>query len=309
MTSAVCTLFEGDYHYGLGALVNSLYKHGFRGVVWAGYRGALPPWAKSVGQCAQYQEFEVLEGCRIRFVPIITEMHFTNYKPTFMLDLWKNYCPDAERLFYFDPDIVVKCRWTFFEEWASCGVALCEDLANQKMPNDHPVRVYWANFLTSGGFQLSRSLNQYFNGGFLGVHKHYEAAIYDWQNIFDHILRQGIDIRWGRPTDRTDYFQKQDQDALNLMAMTTECPLSTVGPDGMDFVEGGFLMSHAVAAPKPWDRKLIYNALRGMPPGKADKEFFNNVEHPIRLYERSHLRNIKRRLQIAAGFGRIIKRH
>jgi len=124
MNSAVCTLFEGDYHYGVGALANSLYAQGYRGILYAGYRGELPPWAAGTGVRDQAAEFTAAQGLILRFIPLATKIHLTNFKPDFMLSLWRDHCPDAQSLFYFDPDITVIGRWTFFEEWVEAGVAL-----------------------------------------------------------------------------------------------------------------------------------------------------------------------------------------
>ena len=78
MSTAICTLFEGDYHRGLGALVNSLCKHGYQGTVWAGYRGALPPWVEPRDHDDGDVEFRLPSGGAIRFVPVHTEVHLTN---------------------------------------------------------------------------------------------------------------------------------------------------------------------------------------------------------------------------------------
>jgi hypothetical protein len=58
-------------------------------------------------------------------------------------------------------------------------------------------------------------------------------------------------------------WQATDQDLLNIVAMTTDVPLTTLGPDGMDFVPGGYVMSHAVNSPKPWGRSYLKVALTG----------------------------------------------
>jgi hypothetical protein len=68
MITAICTLFEGDYHYGVGVLVNSLYHQRFRGVVWAGYRGNLPFQLYSRSQ-QFWKKFDICSGAVIgRFI-------------------------------------------------------------------------------------------------------------------------------------------------------------------------------------------------------------------------------------------------
>lgn len=308
MNSAVCTLFEGDYHYGVGALVNSLYKHGFRGVVWAGYRGALPPWAKNVQQHSLYQEFAVAEGCCIRFVPVATKLHFTNYKPTFMLDLWENYCPNAEELFYFDPDIVIKCRWSFFEGWARYGVALCQEITFGYMPSDHPLRFALSEFAKSRGYECPRQLNQYFNAGFVGFNRQCKSALTLWKDILNSTQDIGINLTQFGAGDCTQLFNQPDQDALNLTAMVTDCPLSTIGPEGMDFIPGGFTMSHAVGGTKPWRKRMIQEASQGKAPTRADKEFWKNTEEPILLYSKHTARRKWVDLRYGSAIGRFVGR-
>ena len=124
MSSVVCTLFEGHYHHGLAALANSLYHHGFRGEIWAGYRGQTPPWASRIVERDGTQCFEAINGLTVRFLKVETKRHLTNYKAEFMSDLRRNHLPDADTIFYCDPDIVLKTGWTFFPQWAEGGIAL-----------------------------------------------------------------------------------------------------------------------------------------------------------------------------------------
>ncbi len=309
MLTSVCTLFEGDYHYGLGALVNSLYNNGFQGVIWAGYRGEVPPWAKPLIICQDYQEFIAAKNCAIRFIKLDVPVHFANYKPDFMLKLWKNYCPEIETLFYFDPDIVIKCRWSFYEKWGSREIALCQDIVNAYMPSNHPIRIIWREFAESKGYSCHRQLNQYFNSGFIGIPKNHQSALSLWQKLLKSVEEVGIDLSVFMPGDRSQPFLGTDQDTLNLMAMITPHPLSTIGPEGMDFVAGGFTMSHAVGSPKPWRKQMIYGALRGKAPTLADKGYWQHTQSPIQLYSQQTLLWKQVDLRCGAAIGRFIQRH
>jgi hypothetical protein len=299
VTSAICTLFEGDYHYGVGALCNSLYQRGYRGVVYAGYRGQLPPWAAGAVEGKGYSELTIESQFLVRFVPLNTEVHFTSYKPDFMLSVWRDHCPDADALFYFDPDIIVICRWAFFEEWVEGGVALCADV-NADMPASHPFRRAWLRYFGQYGIQLIREQNAYFNGGFVGVAKQNAGFLNTWQRLLKLLEPEIGGLRNSRVLDRSYPFNIPDQDALNVATMTCKEPLSCVGRQGMDFEGGGgYIMSHAVDV-KPWRKKMLLTTLtNAQRPIRADKAFLRHASSPIRLY--SPIRLGLKRMDLLAG--------
>src|SRR4051812_41756077 len=112
MASVICTLFENHYHYGLAVLVNSLYKQGYTGNVYVGYKGALPNWVTNSGKVSSQINFfewsavhtlKVSAELDLYFLPLTTDYHLTNYKPDFMLNLLNGPAGEADKIFYFDP--------------------------------------------------------------------------------------------------------------------------------------------------------------------------------------------------------------
>jgi hypothetical protein len=310
MTSTVCTLFEGDYHHGVGVLVNSLYAHGFRGIVWAGYRGSLPPWASTTREFDGYTEFKAAEGLTVQFVPLTTKIRLTNFKPDFMLSLWQKQCPMAQSFFYFDPDITVTCDWAFFEKWVQAGVALCADI-NPSMPPNHPIRHAWKQFYAPHGVVFRREPDLYFNGGFFGLKRGQMEFLHCWQRLQELMTPEIGGLQNVNMRDRTYLFHKTDQDALNVAAMASESPISPMGQDGMDFQYGGggYVMSHAAGGPKPWNKSFFKNLLlHGNSPSRPDRVFFRNAKSPIQIYSSAML-SCKRFFLLSASFlGRFMSR-
>jgi hypothetical protein len=303
MKATVCTLFEGHYHYGVAALVNSLHAQGFRGTVWAGYRGALPEWAG--GGPARV----VGDGLTIQFVPLTTDAHFTNYKAAFALEVLERLDPAAGGVFYFDPDIVVTGRWSFFEEWIACGVALCED-STSPMSETHPIRAAWRKFGAAHGLTLQSRGGQYVNGGFIGVARMHLPFLRTWSRVLE-LMRAEIgtatNFNWA-DKDRTYAFYRNDQDALNITIEADATPVSIVGKEGMGFGGGGYIMYHSLGAPKPWRKHFVWEALKGWPPTAADKAFLAASDGPVAALSGGELAAKRGSALIAGAICRLVRK-
>jgi hypothetical protein len=315
MTSVVCTIFEKHYHYGLAALVDSLHKHGFTGEIYAGYRGALPDWSSAALENNSLvwngaRSLKVNDTINIHFLPLTTDYHLANYKPQFMLELINGLAKSADGIVYFDPDIVIKCKWDFFETWMSYGVSLVHEIISNDMPETHPIRRGWEKVIKSSNREVKRKITSYINSGFCAVTRQNVEFLEVWADIIQVAIRE-YDFKSNEfaHSQRSDLFFAKDQDAFNIAAMCSESPISELGPEGMDFINGGFTMSHAVGVGKPWKKSFITSALKGVPPSSADKVFWSSVDGPLRPYSSSQIKTKKIALGVASLIGRFYRKN
>jgi hypothetical protein len=322
MITAVCTLFERDYHHGVAALVNSLLRSGFSGTVYAGYRGALPDWAASarptdVGTWGGCHVLSVSRDCDIAFVPLQTAAHFTNFKPDFMLDLFADRALRIDGLFYLDPDICVAQSWGYLVDWLSCGVALCEDI-NSPIERDHPRRVGWRRHFGTCGAKLEFRTAAYVNGGCIGVTRENVRFLANWQFLSQRMAETigglgAAAIEGGaefRESGFAGCFDKSDQDALNAsIEMSSGFDLSILPRTAMGFDAGATVLPHALGARKPWRRRYVREALAAaLPPTTADKAFWANADGPLRSMSRGRVSRTRRALRVASALGRFYRR-
>jgi hypothetical protein len=321
MNTTICTLFEGDYHYGVAALTNSLYKSGFRGNIYAGYRGELPKWVANSRKCVIGNwecalVLDVAEGLQLIFLPLTTDYHLTNYKPDFMLDLLAGPAKSSNAIFYFDPDICVSERWSFFEEWVSCGVALCEDV-NSPLPINHPRRLGWRRYFSKYGHKLHFRSPEYINGGFIGVTRQNENFLILWKELQNAMADEigSLDaskLARGAAFHSKGFancFDASDQDALNATIEATNLEISVIGNEAMGFKTGGAILPHALGSGKPWQVSSLIKAVRGFPPRQADKIFWLKIEGPIKCFGTLALILYRLELRIASVCGRFYRRN
>jgi hypothetical protein len=312
---AVCTLFENNYHYGVAALVNSLYSNGYRGDVFAGYKGKLPFWLTTPDNSLQKQwtgakTLQVTNDLRLHFLPVETIWHLNNYKPDFMLDLKAKFPELVNGLFYFDPDIIIKYEWTFFEKWISYGVALVHEIVSVSMPPTHPIRKEWEKEIKNNNRAVQRSMYSGINGGFCGIGKNDFQFLHIWSNsIHKAIKSHDVDPEKFAQPKHTYLFHFVDQDALNIAAMCYEGSISEMGPDAMDFVQSGWkAMSHATGSPKPWDKQFILSILKGIPPSRPDQAYWFMDAGIIKTHNNSLIRLKRISIKISSFIARFYKK-
>lgn len=315
MITAICTLFERNYHHGVAALINSLHNQGFRGDVYVGYRGVLPEWAIVGSAISQFDwkgatSLRVNDNIQIHFLPVETSYHLTNYKPDFMLDLWDGPAKNADAMFYFDPDIVIKCNFSFFESWVDFGVALVHEITANDMTANNPIRGMWKKIISENEETVNHNINSYINAGFIGLNKRDIAFLEKFKKI-QHLAesRYNVNLTNFDMTHRGDPFFANDQDALNIAAMCCNVPISEMGPEAMDFIHGGFTMSHAVGSPKPWNKSFVLSALKAMPPTYADKGYWDNAGFPIATCSKNFIKRKKISIKIASFIGRFYRKY
>jgi hypothetical protein len=76
----------------------------------------------------------------------------------------------------------------------------------------------------------------------------------------------------------------------------------------MDFQPGGWTMSHALGAEKPWRKKLIRAALGGRSPTRADREFWRYADSPLAVFASGRAAWRRATLAVAGLVGRCYRR-
>jgi hypothetical protein len=299
----VITLFESHYHLGVAALANSLVKSGFSGLLNVGYKGNLPPWTSFLNKKG-VDIFHLSSDVDLRFELIESELHFGYYKPNFLSRMFVDY-PQVDKVYYFDPDIVVNAKWDFFSTWVDSGIALCTDNSFPFVYRNHPWRTEWKKL--GKKTSVHSDVDFYVNSGFVGICKNDVSLLDTWIYLTHEYRINGGDTTLFEKDAHRAF--KGDQDLLNAaITIRPELTYSVIGQEGMGFIHPTYLMTHTVTmGEKPWRKNFITFTLKsGQKPDLTEKNFFNYCEYPIPVFPKGTLRFKRFSLKIATLLGRVI---
>jgi len=299
----VC-LFDGHYHLGAAAFINSVVACGFTGLIYVGYRGLLPPWVNLFGQLAEHQ-YNISPGVVAEFKEVDTFMHLGYYKPFFINDAFERFTL-TNKFYYFDVDIIIKAPWTFYSEWLKNSPCLCLDNSFPFIHHTHPWRKQWKLLASPEEEIAQNNIDYYFNSGFLGIERKSSVLIDRWINLTERYKEIGGDLN--RFIKNSYSSLKGDQDLLNAaITISPNIEVSIIGQEGMGFTYPVTLMEHAIGDDKPWKNRFIKQLIvSGHKPNAAEKSFFLHCDHPIHIFPNYKYRLKKYDLLISSFFGRVL---
>ena len=284
MKTAIISSYEGHYHYGVAALINSAVSVGFDGLFIIAYRGSLPRWVQSLKSVGSEQY--AVGNSRLYFYREEPPRHFGYHKPFAAQNIFDRF-PEVEMLFYADPDITFLAPWSFFEVWANLGVALVEDSNFPRVQSNHPWRAAWKNLLNLAGLEAHGSNSEsYANSGFFGITRRDRDLLKIWVDVTLAYEATGKSTASFQMVNRWEgVVGDQDLQAAALMAWTGPC--SIIGPEAMGFTGHYFILSHAIESPKPWAKSYFLTAMKGTPPTVAGGHFLRAVSGAIKPFSKS----------------------
>jgi len=292
-------LAERRYFQGVAALANSLVHAGFKGTIVVGYRGEPPAWLAPLQRDPASGTYSVAPAVRLQLVEVAGNWHLNNCKPRFIEQVLQETHRDADVVYYLDTDIVIKHAWDTLAAWAHSGIVVVLDVADSYMSPHHIYRRAW-QALAAKQQRACREVIGYVNGGCVGISRENAEFATVWRSLMEELERDGADMRrMKNPTGKLE-FSRMDQDVLNATIMATTTPIALLGSEAMGmFPWVGEIMPHAMWHRKPWDRNYVLDALRGFPPGRAHRAYWQFVDGPIRPF--TPLQLFLKRLQLSIG--------
>lgn len=266
------TLCEPAYLVGAAALFNSLIAGGFRGTFIVGIKGEPGGWLN-------HPPTDLPPGVSIRVVAAPSDRHLTHGKALFARRILDELEPACSGIAYFDPDVIVKAKWSDVVARINATCCVCAD---ENAPPWVGNVNEWSRFATEQT-GLSTTMNgACCNGGFVGTLRAHRAVLDLWEKLILACVARGFDPReftWNGQRALPFFFV--DQDMLNLAIRLTDVPVWIGGPETMDFKPGGNWLSHAISTPKPWGRWYLPRVLAGRTVRQCDIAFWENVAAPI----------------------------
>ena len=280
---SVClTLYEGDYDWGVGVLANSLFKCGFRGTLFVGYRGGLPRWLPR--DFHAIRRWDIRDGFQVSFFELPETIGIHQLKPFAMIRVLDELAPDTDKLFLFDADIIALANWAYFEALADKAAVIVLDHWFPRVSMAHPWREAWRKLCHDAGFPI-RDFEDCHISAFLGVPRSWRSLVDAWWRLTRKLHEQRPDIvQHFKPGDRmTDPFHGTDQDLLAAAVMATDVPVCSLGPEALGFTGHPNTMLHPCGA-KPWKGSTLFHLLRqGIKPDLYTRNYFRYLKTPIEV--------------------------